>query len=107
MHVQRVWPRVARHASRSMTGLTSITGVPWTRSRASTSMCPCATMRTVQAHRVRPIGRTGTEHAGKRLAHAVLGVRGQLVARRQHGIAVSGHGRIPASMLEKAHDKRR
>jgi len=38
---------------------------------------------TVQADRVWPIGRTGTEHAGKRLAHVVLGMRAQLVAARQ------------------------
>ena len=38
---------------------------------------------TVQADRVRPIGRTGTEYAGKRLAHVALGMRAQLVAGRQ------------------------
>src|SRR5215813_5653129 len=38
---------------------------------------------TVQADGVRPVGRTGAEHAGKRLAHVVLGMRGQLVAGRQ------------------------
>jgi hypothetical protein len=62
---------------------------------------------TVQAHRVRPLGRQSAEHTRQRLAHVALGVRGQLVAGPQHGIAVSGHGRIPASMPEKAHDKRR
>jgi hypothetical protein len=38
---------------------------------------------TVQADRVRPIRRTGAEHAGQRLAHVVLGMRAQLVAGRQ------------------------
>src|SRR5579859_1529659 len=38
---------------------------------------------TVQADGVRPIGRTGAEHAGKRLAHVVLGMRAQLIAERQ------------------------
>src|SRR5579859_5815873 len=38
---------------------------------------------TVQADGVRPIGRTGAEHAGKRLAHVALGMRAQLVAWRQ------------------------
>jgi hypothetical protein len=31
---------------------------------------------TMQADGVRPIGRAGAEHAGKRLAHVVLGMRG-------------------------------
>jgi hypothetical protein len=33
----------------------------------------------VQADGVRPIGQTGAEHAGKRLAHVVVGMRNQLV----------------------------
>jgi hypothetical protein len=69
-----------------MAGLTSTTGVPLIASRAST-FDPEPGARhdagTVQADRVRPIGRTGTEHAGQRLAHVVLGMRAQLVAGRQ------------------------
>src|SRR6266496_2514446 len=48
---------------------------------------------TVQADGVRPIGRTGAEHAGKRLAHVVLGMRAQLVAGRQVGTTISSPGR--------------
>jgi hypothetical protein len=38
---------------------------------------------TVQPDGVRPVGRTGAEHAGQRLAHVVLGMGAQLVAGRQ------------------------
>jgi len=78
-------PRVGRQAGGSMAGLTSTTGVLSTASSASTSIRSPSRhdARMVLADGVGPVGRTGDEHAGQRLTHVVLGMRSQLVARRQ------------------------